>query len=70
MDAGACPNTKCHESINFESLKNYPTNCKKCDERITVKHYQNFKDIMHATRMHLDSMKMSSIACKFLIFNI
>ncbi|XP_055307325.1 histone-lysine N-methyltransferase SMYD3 isoform X1 [Sitodiplosis mosellana] len=62
MNAGACSNAKCNEFIDFESLKKYPTNCKKCDERITAKHYQQFKDVMHATRMHLDSMKMSSVA--------
>lgn len=64
MNAGACPNEKCNEYIDFELLKKYPANCMKCDESITLSHYQQFKDIMQATRMHLDSMKMSSVACK------
>ena len=65
MNAGACPNfVRCNECIDFESLKKYPTKCKRCDERITTKHYQQYKDIMSQTLMHLDSMKMASVACK------
>lgn len=64
MNAGACPNPKCSEYIDFDSIKMYPTKCKKCGEEITEKHYQHFKDIMNATRTHLDSLKMSNIACK------
>lgn len=68
MNAGACPNAKCQEFINFDSIKSYPAKCPKCDERITEKDNQCFKDIMQTTRMHLDSMKMSSVACKFVSF--
>lgn len=65
MNAGACPNfVRCNEFIDFESVKKYPTKCQRCDERITNKHYQQYKDIMLQTRMHLDSMKMASVACK------
>lgn len=64
MNSGACPNAKCNEFIDFDSIKIFPTKCKKCDEHITEKHNQHYKDIMYATRMHLDTMKMSSVACK------
>lgn len=64
MNAGACPNAKCSEFIDFDTQKSYPTKCKKCDEPITENHYQHYADIMHATKMHLDTMKMSSVACK------
>lgn len=66
MNAGACPNAKCKEFIDFESKETFPTNCENCNEQITKEHYQHYKDIMHATRMHLDKMKMSSVACELL----
>lgn len=69
MNAGACPNAKCAEFIDFESMTTFPTKCKTCDEVITEKHCQHFKDMMYATRMHLDKMKMSSVACKFNIIS-
>lgn len=64
MNAGACPNAKCSEYIDFDSIKTYPAKCRKCDEEITENQYQHFKDIMSATRSHLDGMKMSNVACK------
>lgn len=64
MNAGACPNAKCNEFIDFQSTKKYPIKCMRCDEVITEEHHQKYMDIMHASRMHLDSMKMSSFACK------
>lgn len=64
MKAGACPNAKCMEAVNFESIKAFPTKCNQCGERILEHHNQQFKDVMDATRMHLDNMKTSSIACK------
>lgn len=65
MNAGACPNEKCNEFIDFESIEAYPTNCKRCSERITETHHQHFKEILNMTQMHLDKMKLSSVACKF-----
>lgn len=72
MNAGACTNPKCNEYIDIESCKRFPIKCEKCDETITEKHYQLYKDIMHATRMHLDTMQTSSTACKleFLMMRI
>lgn len=64
MNAGACANKQCNEYIDFDSIGAYPTSCKKCGERITESHHRQFKEIMSATRMHLDKMKMSSVACK------
>lgn len=65
MNAGACPNEKCNEYIDFKSIEAYPTNCKRCSERITKAHHQHFKEILNMTQMHLDKMKLSSVACKF-----
>ncbi|XP_031626334.1 histone-lysine N-methyltransferase SMYD3 [Contarinia nasturtii] len=62
MNAGACPNAKCQAFISFDTIKSYPTKCAKCNECISEKDAQRFKDIMQTTRMHLDSMKMSSVA--------
>lgn len=65
MNTGACPNKKCDEFIEFSAINSFPTKCIRCTEEITEKHYQQFKDIMQATRSHLDSLKMSNIACKY-----
>lgn len=64
MNAAACPNQKCDEFIEFDSINGLPTKCNRCNEKITEKHYQQFKEITQATRLHLDSLKMSNVACK------
>lgn len=64
MNAGACPNQKCDAFIEYNSINKLPSKCSKCSEQITEKDYQQFKDIMQATRSHLDSLKMSNVACK------
>lgn len=51
--------------IHFDENTELPFNCSKCDHLITVKHHQMYRDVVNATRMHLDKMKMSNIACKF-----
>lgn len=66
MSAAACPNTKCNQMIYFEENIKLPMNCSKCEQLITEKHHQMYRDVTHATRMHLDKMKMSNIACKFI----
>lgn len=64
MNTGACPNRRCDEFIDFYSNNAFPTKCIRCREEITEKHHQQFKEIMQATRAHLDSLKMSDVACK------
>lgn len=64
MNAAACSNSKCNEMIHFKENSKLPFNCNKCDHQITEKHYQMYRDVLHATRLHLDKMKMSNIACK------
>lgn len=66
MSAAACLNTNCDQMIHFEENIKLPMNCSKCDQLITEKHHQMYRDVTHATRMHLDKMKMSNIACKFI----
>lgn len=39
--------------------------CPKCSVTIPRNHIETFKDVMAATRMHLDKMKYSSMACEF-----
>lgn len=64
MNAAACPNSKCIQMIQFdENGAKLPFNCSKCDQPITEKHLQTFRDVSIATRMHLDKMKMSNVAC-------
>lgn len=70
MNAGACPNKKCNEFIDFDSVNTFPLKCKKCNERISEKHYQHFKEIVNASRIHLDSLKMSNVACKCCLYEI
>lgn len=65
MNTGACPNRKCDEFIDFDAIAQFPTKCIKCSEEITGKHHQQFKDIMQATRSHLDALKMSNVACAY-----
>lgn len=67
MNAGACLNAKCTEYIDYDSIKIYPTKCQKCNELITKKNYQQFKEILNTTKTHLDSLKSSSVACKISI---
>lgn len=64
MNAGACPNGKCNAFINFVSFERFPAKCRNCDEIITDKHHQLYQDLMHTTQMHLDKMKLASVACK------
>lgn len=64
MNTGACPNKKCDEFIDYDSIKEFPTKCNRCNEDITEKHYQNFKEIMQTTRSHLEELKMSDVTCK------
>lgn len=64
MNTGACPNKKCDDFIVYDSINGFPIKCSRCSEEITEKHYQQFKEIMQATRAHLDSLKMSNVACK------
>lgn len=66
MNAAACPNKKCNAIINLEEKNvKLPFNCSKCVEIISEKQRQVYKDVMSMTRMHLDKMKSSSIACNF-----
>lgn len=62
MNAAACPNPKCSESLNLQTDET--TKCPKCDEAISEKYRQMFRDVMSVSRMHLDKMKMSNVACK------
>lgn len=64
MNAGACSNAKCTEFIDFDSIKTFASKCRTCDEPITRRNYQRYQDVMSATRHHLDSLKMSDVACK------
>lgn len=63
MNAAACANKKCTELIDFKTNVKFPLKCKTCDETITEKHYEAYKDMMSVTRTHLDKMKVSSVAC-------
>lgn len=65
MNAGACPNVKCPEIIDFSQIKTFPIKCNGCNETITEKHSQLYGDIMHATRIHLDKMQNSSVTCNY-----
>lgn len=65
MNAGACPNEKCQEIINYSQMKTFPIKCDNCSEIITEKHSQLYGDIMHVTRIQLDKMKSSSVACNY-----
>lgn len=65
MNAAACPNTKCSQIIHFDANTKLPFTCSNCDHFITEKHYQLYRDVDNATRMHLDNMKLSNIACEF-----
>lgn len=64
MNAGACPNQKCDAFIEFNSINKFPVKCSKCSEEVSENDHQQFKEIMHATRVHLDSLKSSKVACK------
>lgn len=65
MNAGACPNVKCPEIIDYSQIKTFPIKCNGCNETITEKHSQLYGDIMHATRIHLDKMQNSSVTCNY-----
>lgn len=64
MSAAACPNEKCYELIDFNDDTKFPFRCKQCDEQITVRHHLNYLEVMSMTKTHLDTIKMSNIACK------
>lgn len=64
MNAAACLNKKCDAFIDFNTKPEFPMKCNKCDQSITAKHYEAFKDMVSVTREHLDKMKVSSMACK------
>lgn len=64
MSSASCPNQHCDEMIFFIQNIKLPFECKKCKQMITSKHQQTYNEIMDLTRMHLDQMKMSNVACK------
>lgn len=63
MNAAACPNPKCNEVLNLQNDETIK--CPRCEEAVSEKCRQTFRDVMSATRMHLDKMKMCNVACKF-----
>lgn len=62
MNAAACPNPNCTEPLDMQT-DDEVTKCQRCDEAVTDKHRQTYRDMMLVTRMHLDKMKQSSVAC-------
>lgn len=66
MNAAACSNAKCSGLVNLmDCSPSANVQCAKCLVTIPRSHIESFKDVMAATRMHLDKMKFSSMVCEY-----
>lgn len=63
MNSAACSDPKCNGMVNLTDCKlSSAIQCPKCSVKIPRSHIETFKDVMTASRMHLDKMKYSSMA--------
>lgn len=66
MNAAACSNAKCSGLVNLLNCSpSANVQCAKCSVTIPRSHIESFKEVMAATRMHLDKMKLSSMVCEY-----
>lgn len=63
MSSASCPNKNCAEMIFFAENTKLPSECEKCKQTITAKHRDTYTEVMDLTKLHLDQMKMSRVAC-------
>ena len=61
MNAAACPNTACHEPLDFSDSEQL-NRCPACGTAVTHSDREAFAEISSFTRDHLAQMK--SVACK------
>lgn len=70
MSSASCPNKNCTEMIFLAENTKLPFECEKCKQTITAKHRETYSEVMNLTKLHLDQMKMSRVACKRILCSI